>query len=398
VERQEEGGDDGGMEIRRVSAEERPVVTFPLQQYAFNGTPDTEDDDLAQYVPYNRDTVALAAVEGGETLAVAAAIPMRQNVRGLVLPMAGVASVTSSPVARRRGLVRELMGRLLPAMVEQGCVVSALYPFRPSFYERFGYVGVPQGRKVTFAPEGLAPLVKAAVPGSVVWEPMARGFAELRKFSVGLLGGRHGFAVFPDSRAEMMRDHSETWVVCARDADGRTVGAASYRITEYGGELACETFLYDGVVGRTLLLQYFARHVDQVRTVSVPVAPDELPELWGTDLTVEAVGRVALPGRTGPMVRVLDLPACAGMAVGVGRMVVQVEDPYVGGRWALGGEGGRLTVERTSSEPDATMGAAGLSALLYGVLQPEELAWRGLGAAPASGLFPRAVPYLWAKF
>ena len=76
--------------------------------------------------------MGLAAFEDDGALASAAGIPMRQNVRGLVAPMAGIASVTSHPLARRRGFVRELMRRILGDMRKTGHVVSALYPFRPS--------------------------------------------------------------------------------------------------------------------------------------------------------------------------------------------------------------------------------------------------------------------------
>ena len=52
----------------------------------------------------------------------------------------------------------------------------------------------------------------------------------------------------------------------------------------------------------------------------------------------------------------------------------------------------------------ATLTAAGLSALVYGVLDPGDIVIRGLGDIPADPaarlrtLFPRAVPYLYARF
>ena len=83
-------------------------------------------------------------------LADASAIPMRQNIRGVVYPMAGVAGVATLPLARRRGYARALVTELLGQMREAGHAVSALYPFRPSFYQRFGDVGLPRTRTVRF--------------------------------------------------------------------------------------------------------------------------------------------------------------------------------------------------------------------------------------------------------
>ena len=103
------------MEIRHVTADERESTVFPLGAYAFSPSPWTQAEVEAQrrYRPYQADMVTLVAQEGGETLAGVSAHPMRQNVRGVALPMAGVAAVASHPSARRRGLVRVLLDRLL---------------------------------------------------------------------------------------------------------------------------------------------------------------------------------------------------------------------------------------------------------------------------------------------
>jgi hypothetical protein len=52
----------------------------------------------------------------------------------------------------------------------------------------------------------------------------------------------------------------------------------------------------------------------------------------------------------------------------------------------------------------ATLTVAGLSALVYGVLDPEDVGLRGLGAVPADAaeqlraMFPRCLPYVVADF
>ena len=58
-------------------------------------------------------------------------------------------------------------------MRDTGCVLSALYPFRPSFYERFGYVGLPRARTVTFSPADSAGLMRKELPGEVDGEMLA---------------------------------------------------------------------------------------------------------------------------------------------------------------------------------------------------------------------------------
>jgi predicted acetyltransferase len=393
-----------GMEFRQISAAERTATMFPLQAYAFAPSPwPAEDEDAyRKRVPFFETVVSLIAEEDGRALAGVAAFPMRQNVRGLVCDMAGVASVATHPSARRRGLVRELLTRLLRQMRDQGCAVSALYPFRPSFYGRFGFVGIPRVRTASFAPEGLAHLLRAELPGEVERLPMAEGFAEWDALSRELLVRRHGFAVFDEVRTAEFRE-MRAWVAVARTGS-EVVGAVRYQVREFGGELVASHLLTTGPLGRALLLRFFAAHTDQVKRVVVSVSTEEVPELWGTDLEVVTEGRVARPSSSAPMVRVLDMEALSGCRAGAPGVVdVEiVDDELIGGRWRLESAGGRLSVTRGTGS-GVRLTAAGFSALLYGVLDPVEVATRGLGELPGdpaglAAMFPREMPYLHADF
>lgn len=392
------------MEIRQISADERPGTMFPLQVYAFEPSP-WEPAVAERYrhrMQFYRTSTSFVAEEDGQTLAGMGAFPMQQNVRGLVHDMAGIASVASHPSARRRGLVRQLLIRLLRQMRDQGSTVSTLYPFRPSFYAKFGYVGLPRVRKATFAPEGVSHLTRIELPGSVERLAMRDAFDEYDAFTRRLLTERHGFSVFDDVRTAEFRD-DKLWVALAR-VDGQTVGAVRYRIDRFGGDLVGDSMLTTGPMGRALLLQFFARHVDQVGRVVVELGTDEVPDLWGTDMAVTTQGLVAYPGNGGPMARLLDVEALAGTAVGPGEVTVEViDDELIGGTYRLDGHHGELRV-RKGTDPDARLTVAGISGLVYGVLDPIDIVARGLGQVsddaiePMRSLFPRQMPFMFADF
>ena len=391
------------MQIRQISAAERTDTMFPLQTYAFFPSPwdETEREVYRRRMAYYETTVSMIAEEDGQALAGVGAFPMRQNVRGAVYDMAGIASVASHPAARRRGLIRALLERLLREMRDRGCAVTALYPFRPSFYGRFGYVGLPRRRTAELTPEGLGHLMTADVPGTVERLPMADAFDTYDAMVLRLLEQRHGLAVYDDVRKAEFR-HDKRWVAIAR-AGGEVVGVVSYRIKDFGGDLVGGDLLTTGPLGRALLLQFFARHVDQVARIVLTVGLDDAPELWGTDLPVTYGSRVAFPSSPGPMARVLDLGAMSGMPVGEGAATVRVVDDLIGGTYRLAGDGGRLEVT-TAPDAASTLTAAGLSGLIYGVLDPIDVVARGLGTIdaaavePLRALFPRALPYLMADF
>jgi hypothetical protein len=122
---------------------------------------------------------------------------------------------------------------------------------------------------------------------------------------------------------------------------------------------------------------------------------------------VHVEARAGRPGSSAPMARLLSLDALRGLPAGPGRVRVELTgDRWLTGTHLLDGTTGVLEVVAGDSgpAPTATLTAAGLSALAYGVLDPSELPLRGLGEVPVDaaaelrGIFPRAVPYLFADF
>lgn len=355
------------MRIRQLDGDEDRALGLPLQTYAFRSSPNGPGagDYLSGLQPYLRDNLTLAVEDGDRIVAQASAIPMRQDVRGLVVAMAGVAGVASHPLARRQGHVRTLLTDLLGRMRDSGCAVSALHPFRPSFYQRFGYAALPKSRTVRLAPDELAPLLRLDLPGEVTLLPVAEGYDNYRGFLDTVIARQHGFAVLPEGRTELLRNRNDRWLVTAYDG-GEVVGM-TYHVTGFGGQLITDDLLTVNALGRTLLLRFFAHHEDQVATVVTTVGPAELPELWLTDLQSVAETAIALPHAPPPMARVLSLDALSGMPVGPGRVAVQVvDDPFVTGSYLLDGGSGNLEVSRrVGAAPTAVLTAVGLSGLLF---------------------------------
>jgi hypothetical protein len=320
--------------------------------------------------------------------------------------MAGIASVATHPAARRRGLVRALLERLMRQMRDEGCTLTALYPFRPSFYAKYGYVGLPRCRTAAFAPAGLSHLLRADLPGEVERLPMREAFDEYTALTHRLLGERHGFSVFDAVRTAEFRE-SKSWVAIARSG-GEVLGAVAYQVEAHDGDLVGTDLLTTGPLGRALLLQFFARHVDQVARIVLTIGTEEVPELWGTDMSVVTEGRAEPPGASAPMARLLDLTALSGTPAGDGTVTVEVvDDELIGGVYRLEGDGGRLTVSKNKGDGEAAgarLTAAGISGLAYGVLDPVDVVTRGLGQVessaigPLRSLFPRSMPYLFSDF
>jgi predicted acetyltransferase len=296
------------------------------------------------------------------------------------------------------------MHDLLRRFQDEGYPVSALYPFRPSFYGRIGYLGLPAAKTVTLRPADLSALLATDLPGEVRLRRIADAWDDFTGFLGRHLARQHGLAEFPGYRLQEWRDTNDRWLATAH-LDGEVAAMAGYRITDYAGDLTVESLLHTGPLSRALLLRFLARHVDQVDRIVARVAPDERPELWTTDFTGTIASTVKIPDGAPPMVRVLNLAALAGLPAGEAQAQLEIiDDPLIGGRYLLDGAGGALSVKPGAGTGEVKLSAAALAGLVYGVLDPDDVVARGLATIPAGSrqalrtMFPPAAPYVLLSF
>ena len=390
-------------EIRTVDPEE--FITFTVNHYAFGATPSEPNaDDRRAWLKYTAKTTPVAAFVDGRPVATATFPAMTQNVRGVVLPMTGVGGVASLPEGRRQGYVRQMMAFGFGLMRERAVPVSALYPFRESFYERLGYAGFPTPRYATLKPEHLAPLVRMPLRAEVEQMPMSEGFEAWRSFLERLQGTVHGFSLRDVSSSVRLRDENAAWVALVRE--GNTVtGAMTFRITGYTGELRADTFYATRSAARYALLAWIGRHVDQVKTAHLKLGPQEFPELWFRDLAAQSstVDSDAWPA---PMARIISLAGLVGIPAGDATLALTVSDelcPWNDGVWTLSGEGGHLAVS-PGGDAACALTIQALSALVYCGHDPADFVYRGWGdpdpdaQAALRTLFPPAFPVLHEQF
>lgn len=404
------GAADSATTIRRVSGEELLTSAFQLWAYAFGSSPAPDEEverwraEVATSEP-RADRLNLIAFGGAEAEAIVSGFSLRHNVRGSVFPMVGISGVATHPKARRRGHVRTLLTQMHEEMRDSGHVLSTLYPFRQSFYERFGYVGFPKPRHIRLEARGLERMLRVEVPGEVSIHRIGEVFDDYYALLETILRERHGFSVFTRASTEGVAKENKHWIAIARQ-EGEIVGALLYRTNGFGNELQGRQLLTRSPIGRTLLLQWLARHHDQYSSFTFELPPDERPDLWYVDLAYDDETKVSGPNHSAPMGRVLSVPGLAGIATGNARATVEVvDDPFVAGTWTLDGRGGTLEVTSGgASGGTARLTSHGLAALVYGVIDPAELTLQGYGTVDADTaqalrtLFSPAAPYLFSGF
>ncbi|GAB5491773.1 MAG: GNAT family N-acetyltransferase [Phototrophicaceae bacterium] len=390
-------------DIRYIHIDDLITHYAPAVRYSFYPSPPVDLSDFKNQRPLYEDTITLGVFENDKAVATAKIIPMTQNIRGVIYPMGGVAGVTSNPTTRRKGHVKALMLRLFEEMRSLNMPVSTLYPFRESFYERLGYSLFNHIKSVRFNASDMKPLLNKDFAGSVdfvnnkdAWD-IGRAF--IRQYQTKI----HGMGLFTDKALDFLYGTDDYWLAIARDDNGTVIGTMAYKIKAFQGTFEIHRFFTENSLGRYLLLQFIAKHIDQVSDVHFKTLPaHEFPETWFSDLSTKYDPDIWLT----PMGRVIDVLKLAGMKVGEGKIAIKVEDefcPWNNGIFSFEAHNGRLSVSEADTG-DCALSIQAISALIYGTHNPNDFQWRGWGNPSREqiqvleSLFPRESPYLFIRF
>jgi predicted acetyltransferase len=254
----------------------------------------------------------LLAEIDGRPVGTSTSMPLQMWVRGGRVPCQGVAYVGTVRTARRaggteKGIATQLMNATLHKAREREQVVSALMPFRTSFYEHFGY-GLAERRTewtvpLSVMPGGAATGFDYATPDD---QP---AIAACRQRMVER--GQCDIETSPAGWQVRNRQHENGFEMVQRDGNG-LVGWA-YFISEVREKQPCLVVVahaFDTTEGLIQLLRFLGAQRDQNSTASITL-PSDLPlhrVLRETQLPHRPVTHAFAAGRpfTRMQVKVLD--------------------------------------------------------------------------------------------
>ncbi|NIW49380.1 MAG: GNAT family N-acetyltransferase, partial [Gammaproteobacteria bacterium] len=160
-------------------------------------------------------------------------------------------------------------------------------------------------------------------------------------------------------------------------------------------------FHYLEPIGRYLLLDWVARHVDQASLAEISLPPFEFPETWFADMNIKYETQFPTP-----MGRVIDVSLLNGMPVGPGTFTARIHDPicpWNEGVWKFKSEDGLLQVSKVKT-PECNLTIQGVSAIVYGTHDPETFSLRGWGDPDLEMqsrirlMFPAQLPFIYEQF
>ncbi|NTV64871.1 MAG: GNAT family N-acetyltransferase [Oscillochloris sp.] len=323
-----------------------------LESYAFSTNPSREAlsaEKLARLRGIFVDGAQVAQLE---------LIPLRLETGRSQITAAGIGSVSSAPEARRRGHVATLLRHSCDELREQGMPLALLYPFKRTFYGRYGWATFMERRVYQAPPMSFASFRPA--PGGF----REAGLDHVETFDAiyrGALRGRFG----PTQRsAEWWREmvlkdwsgkpyQGYIW----HDEHGRPRSYMIFQIVSDGAgrRMECQDIVALDPLARSQLFMFFANHQDQVSMVRFKAPADApvnllMPE--PLDCTIEPHF----------MLRLVDVAAALesyGFPSDLsGHLRIAVSDDWIAEQNAvfeLEIEHGRATARRLSADSEADL-------------------------------------------
>jgi predicted acetyltransferase len=355
-------------------------------------------DFYADHPRFGLRDVRVVELEG-QIVASLVLYPLASYVRGHRLPIVGVGSVAVSPEHRRRGVGEASMRAALRELRQRGHHLSALYPFRNSYYRKLGYGVIEHLHQFAVSASNL-PLSDEArrvrrlmLPDRPAVEALYDRMAQQGHFAL---------VRTPDWWGRRLWNYPGDWVVYEGRRRGQIEGYLYYEVENSRGPFRLAIALNELVAAtpdaHRGLVGHLASLRDQVEEIHHAAPADHV---WASILRTSQnlrpaaeIGPYLDTGglATGAMLRITDVKGALEMlpvaASARGEIVLEVDDPVLAlnsRAWHVTARDGRLRVGHEPSRrlPRLSAPADVVAQLYAGALSPARAAEAGLVTSTA---------------
>ncbi len=253
-------------------------------------------------------------------------------VRGNLLKMGGIAAVATYSQYRKQKQVTALLIKSLKVMRKNKEFISVLYPFKYSFYRRYGYENCADFSWVIANPRNIL-LPKNFKPLSLKEISHDDSFDVIMPFRKKIGKEKYNLVLFDTPKEwkfHNLKKHSKLFVI--QDSD-ETVGYFITNLKKMPGDwnvrLEFRDALVDTMQARLTVLDYIKKHTDQTKDFDFKFMGDENPldffdNLWEDGIKYHVSG--------GPMFRVVDIEKAIESLEFAEKLAanfsIQIEDEY----------------------------------------------------------------------
>ncbi len=293
------------MSIKKLSMEYEDDIK-KLWDYCFAGGSETSEEDWQRYFEILNLDNCLGYYVDGKLTSTYVLISYKMFVRGVLMKMSGIAAVASKPEFRRKKHITELAKESFKLMRKNQEYISVLYPFKYSYYRRYGYENCAEFEWVIAPPSNIL-IPKDFQPLTVKEINPDESFKLLMPIRERI-GSKFNLTIFDDETQWKYHHIKKKGKILVIEDNGVIVGYFTTSLEKREGpwnvRLNLDNVLVDSVTARLTVFDYIQKHTDQNKDFSYPLLGDELitdyfDDLWEASFKFQKSG--------GPMFRVVDV-------------------------------------------------------------------------------------------
>ncbi len=291
--------------IKKLSEEYKEEL-MDLWDYCFAGGGETSEEDWKRYFAILNLDNCLGYFLDGKIASTYAILSYKMFVRGVLMKMGGIAAVATKPEFRKQKQITELIKESFKVMRKNKEYISVLYPFKFSFYRRYGYESCSEFSWIISQPKNIL-LPKDFQPLKIKEVSHDESF-ELCMPIREKIGSKFNLTIFDDLsdwKFHHLKKKSKVYVI---EDKGENVGYFTTDLEKREGNwnvrLILKNVIVDSVVACLTVLDFIKKHSDQNKDFSYPLLGDEhiidyFDDLWEAGFKYQMSG--------GPMFRVVDV-------------------------------------------------------------------------------------------
>ncbi|MDP6666428.1 MAG: GNAT family N-acetyltransferase [Dehalococcoidia bacterium] len=368
------------IEYRQITREEHQAFGVAIEQgFGSHYEPSDERREIDEKAITPEMTIV--AFDDGAIVGTSAAQPFESALPGgALVKNAGVTAIMVTATHRRRGILREMMGRLLRQEREKGQPVSSLWASESIIYGRYGFGMSIQHENYLIDTRQAAFKHVPEIPGNIRFVDREEARKVMPVAWDAAVQSRVGIPrrsdVFWDGAILAFGEASRGWskpFIVIYEEDGKPLGYARYQVKElhvFGeqvhGLINADDVIHSSPASHAALWNHLL-NIDLYDTLSTWRSPadDSLPWMLVDPRQLERKPYDAV------WYRLLDVAEAlaARTYLAEGSLVIEVEDAFIpeyGGRFELtGGPDGAKCVA-TKKSPDITLPTTSLAAIYLG--------------------------------
>ena len=339
------------MQVRKLTQKERPEAGL-ISTVSFHGRIDNMDERVARWEADTTENWG-AFDDDGTMMGHIVNNRFQCYFDGHVVECGGIGGVSALPEYRESGAIRAIFASLLPEARRNGEVLSTLFPFRHSFYRKFGYETTCYGTNYEI-PTNALPRIRH--DGWIkMWRPgdsTAEYTALYAPFAC-----RYNTAIFRDDGYLL----------------GDSEGPSAYvAFQDSAPKLSVKDYAWNGRRGFTALLNFLSRFSADYSTVVLPVPSDiDLMSFMDNPYSITASPHRNFMARVINAEKALSLlkkPEGVSFTVKINDEMI----PENNATWLVRGD----EATQTDAQPDITLSERAFSILAIGAIGLQEAALR----------------------